>query len=130
MTAPPIAFAIIGGYHVWQGAMILFDPAARNSTSLHALHMAIGGLDLVVLIGFGLAAMLTLFTRRMSYQVLLTAGQQLLLVVSALSAVGAMTSQSFADGVIRPFTFIAADQGVYVMLAVLHLVVILWRFGR
>lgn len=46
--------------------------------------------------------------------------QQTLLVFSGIGAVVAISSGHFADGVPRGAAFLVMDQGVYVLLAVLH----------
>lgn len=46
--------------------------------------------------------------------------QQLLLICSGISAVVAITTGRYADGVMRSPLFIAADQGIYIVLAILY----------
>lgn len=54
--------------------------------------------------------------------------QQILLLLSGISAVIAISSGHFADGVVRSPIFIAADQGIFIVLAVLHVFESLDRF--
>lgn len=51
--------------------------------------------------------------------------QQFLLWVSALGAWSAIVNQSFADGIKRPWAFLAADQGPYILLAIFYTIAIL-----
>ena len=46
--------------------------------------------------------------------------QQLLLLLSAASSFVAIISGHYADGTVRPITFIALDQAVYILLALFH----------
>jgi len=54
--------------------------------------------------------------------------QQLLLLMSGTSALVAITSGKYADGVLRPHTFIGMDQAVYILLTVLYAFEALDRF--
>lgn len=54
--------------------------------------------------------------------------QQCLILMSGISAVVAITSGHYADGVVRDAPFIAMDQGIYIILAVLHAFESLDRF--
>jgi hypothetical protein len=46
--------------------------------------------------------------------------QQLLLISSGISIIVAITSQRYADGVLRGWKFIAADQMIYLIFAVFY----------
>jgi len=46
--------------------------------------------------------------------------QQLILMASAFGALVCIAKSQFADGVIRPWTFILVDQSAIVLLAILH----------
>jgi len=54
--------------------------------------------------------------------------QQLILIMSGISAITAITQGQYADGTIRSPLFIAADQGIYVLLAILYAFESLDRF--
>lgn len=54
--------------------------------------------------------------------------QQALILMSGISAVVAITSGHYADGVERSSAFIAMDQGIYVILAILHAMETIDRF--
>lgn len=54
--------------------------------------------------------------------------QQLLLILSGISAMVAIANGHFADGVIRPSSFIAMDQGIYAIAAMLYSMEALDRF--
>lgn len=46
--------------------------------------------------------------------------QQILLIFSAISSMVAITSGQYADGTPRGWIFIAADQAIYILLAILY----------
>lgn len=46
--------------------------------------------------------------------------QQVLVMLSAVSALAAILNGHYADGVMRPYTFIAMDQSIFIILAILH----------
>lgn len=51
--------------------------------------------------------------------------QQALLMLSFSSAAQAVALQSYADGVLRPWAFIAADQAPTLLLAAVHLIAVI-----
>jgi len=54
--------------------------------------------------------------------------QQLLLIFSAISAIVSISTGMYADGVVRPVSFIAMDQVIYILLAILYSVESLDRY--
>jgi hypothetical protein len=56
--------------------------------------------------------------------------QQILIIMSGISAVVAITTGHYADGVIRPPLFIAMDQGIYIIAALLHALETVDRFAE
>lgn len=54
--------------------------------------------------------------------------QQFVLTLSAVGAVSSIVASQFADGVVRPRAFIAADQCPAIFLAIGHTVAILSQF--
>jgi hypothetical protein len=127
VTPPFVAFISIALYHFIQAALIFSDSAARKVTSLDALHAIFGDLDAPIMILASISACLVIWLRRLSYKVIAILPQQFILLVAMLGAVSAIFSQSFADGVVRPFAFIAADQGIYILIALVHLWALCWR---
>jgi hypothetical protein len=102
--------------HLCWAAILLVDTSAIGATPVAALRARIGDTYLVwtLLAAAGLAS-LALWLRR-PWIVLLLLPQQILLAISAEGAASAILLAQFADGVIRPRAFIAADQ-LYVILA-------------
>jgi hypothetical protein len=60
------------------------------------------------------------------HRILLLLPQQSLLVISALGALSAIISGHFADGVVRPWGFIMADQFPIILSAILYSVSIVY----
>lgn len=54
--------------------------------------------------------------------------QQVVLVISAMGALRAMATGTFADGVVRPIPFLIADQAPIVMLAICHVICVYISF--
>lgn len=105
---------------VWSG-ILLFDDAATNATALNALFRYIHSPYLLSFVIFTAAtsAFFGLFLES-SWLVILLLPQQVLLMMSAAGATEAIWLAQFADGVIRPRAFIAADQLYSVLAAIGH----------
>lgn len=103
--------------HLCWCAFILIDPAAVNATAVHALARYIHPPPFLAGVIFGVAilAIAGLFTRT-PWIVILLAPQQIILMMSASGAIEAIWNSQFADGIIRPRAFLAADQ-IYSVLA-------------
>ena len=107
--------------HLVWAFILLFDDAATNATAVHALFRYIHPtLFLSYVIGAAaFAALLALFSEK-PWIVILLLPQQILLMMSAAGAIEAIWLAQFADGVIRPRAFIAADQFYSILAAVGH----------
>ena len=122
-------------HYVWAGALII-DPRAGEATSMSGLFDLFGRETLIViLIGVATLALVYvfLFSERRVEAALFALPQQAILLMSAWTAITAMGSGHFADGVVRPIPFILADQAPAVIAAVLHAAAILiglWRPRR
>lgn len=119
-------------HYVW-AACLWIDPAAGQATSLARLSSVIGP-DLLPFLLFAvstLALVYVFFLAEMRLLGLLCVlPQQVILLMSAWTAVKAMSAGSFADGVLRPTAFITADQAPAVIAAILHTLAIIlgaWR---
>lgn len=124
-----VVYAIL--LHVAWAVIILVDDAAVNATAVNALFRWIHPAPLLALV-IGVAAALAivgLFTR-VPWIVLLLMPQQILLMMSAAGAIEAIWIAQFADGVIRPRAFLAADQLYSVLAAIGHTVAIIAHAGR
>lgn len=107
--------------HLWWGACLLVEPAALWITALAKFspigHVAAGLLMLVA----SIAAICGLLRMQGGLSgFLLGLPQQILILLSATSALLAIIRSTFADGVERPQGFIAADQGDIALLALAH----------
>lgn len=118
-----VFFAVV--LHLVWGTCILVDAAATNATAVHAVYqyvhppiaLALTFYTVAILAAIGLAT-------KSPWIVLLLLPQQLILMMSASGAIDAMWLAQFADGVIRPRSFLIADQLYSVLLAVGHTIAI------
>src|SRR5687767_15114475 len=103
-----VLFAV--ALHLVWAAILFVDDAALGATALSALHrwIPMPWLTWVIL----LAALCALLAMGIRYPwvLLLLLPQQVLLIMSASGAVEAIWIAQFADGVVRPRAFLAADQ--------------------
>jgi hypothetical protein len=109
-------------HYVWAASLIA-DTRAGDATSLSGLVHLFGSRPtiLVLLVVATLAlAYVFLFSQRGLTAAIFAVPQQAVLLVSAWTAVAAMASGHFADGVERPIPFIIADQSPAVIAAILH----------
>lgn len=112
--------------HLSWATILFIDESAVNATAVSALHRYINPPSLLAVVIF-IAALLALVAMlsRPSWTLLLLLPQQILLMMSAAGAVEAIWTGQFADGVIRPHVFIAADQLYSVLAAIGHTVAII-----
>lgn len=105
--------------HLEWAALLFIDPAAAGATPVSALHRfvgSIGFLQFTLILASALA--LTGLSVKSPWGVLYLIPQQCLLMISAVGALRAIYLGQFADGVLRPYAFIAADQ-LHIVLAAL-----------
>jgi hypothetical protein len=101
--------------------MIFLDQSALHATGLASLYRYIQPpLLLASVIGGAALLALTAVTIETPWIVILLLPQQVILMMSAAGAVEAMWLAQFADGVLRPRAFIAADQMYSVLAAIGH----------
>ena len=110
--------------HVVVGPVVMFYPEASWATNTAALRDTFGTALMTgaaMLIAGLLAAAGMIFEKRWkAWSLLFLIPQQWLLFLAAHGAVQAIYSSSFADGVVRPWSFIFADQFPYIILAIFH----------
>ncbi len=110
--------------HVWWGAMLLVDARASGVTAINDMTRLTGSVraSAVVYLSVGvLAAVGLLRARPGSIRGLLELlPQQAVLLISAFGACEAVWKSTYADGVLRPRAFIAADQVPAVFIALAH----------
>lgn len=114
--------------------MLLVSADAAGTTAVAWLfrvipqHTTLG----CFLIGTGVSAIAgSLVERRLSLMsLLLIIPQQLTLLLSALGACFAISASAFADGVVRPRLFIAADQLPAILSALFHTCAIVETYMR
>lgn len=111
--------------HLVWAVIISVDQAALGATAVDALHRHIQSVPalIAVLVIAAFLAAIGLFTTT-PWIVLLLIPQQVLLMMSASGAVEAIWLAQYADGVVRPRAFLAADQIYSVLAAVCHTIAI------
>lgn len=97
--------------HLSWAIIALIDRTAIGATAVDALYRFINSIPVLIAVLIAAAAMafFAMFASK-PWLFLLLMPQQILLCMSAAGAIEAMWIHQFADGVIRPFGFIAADQ--------------------
>lgn len=121
-----VLFAIT--LHLWWAGLLFADKSALGATGVHAIAQYLGSSDLLPTIigGAALMALWGLFATTSPFWIVVwLLPQQVLLVASASGAIEAMWLAQFADGVLRPRAFIAADQMYSVLAAVGHTIAII-----
>lgn len=112
--------------HLCWAAIIIVDASAVGATPVSALHHLIGNPHLLAATLIGAAALASSsLCMRSRWIVLLLLPQQVLLAISADGAASAILFSQFADGVVRPRAFIAADQLHVILAAFGHAVAML-----
>ncbi len=112
--------------HVIWACLILENHAATGATpvsALASLFKSDGVLAAVLLLVAALS--IVGLISRMPWAVALLMPQQSLLLISAFGAAAAIISAQYADGVIRPQEFIAADQAGVILAAPAHAIAII-----
>ena len=110
--------------HLLWGVLLLNNgEVVTGITAIHhtmELGFSVTGLGLSYLVIAGLAALGLRTEMKGYFAIVCVLPQQFFLVYSAIGAVQAIWHSSFADGVMRPRAFIAADQAPVIFLAILH----------
>lgn len=82
----------------------------------------------LTLIGTSLLALCSFRVRQLELSVAMTLPQQFLLVLSSYGAISAVITSSFADGVVRPWQFIAVDQVYAVVIFCAYTIALLQHY--
>ena len=106
----------------WAAMLIRYDPPSRT-TALHFLTTVFGFASLTALCLLGASLLsLTALNRNKAdlLNLCLFLPQQILMILSAGGAISAMIEGRFADGVLRPSSFIIADQIPPIFAMIFH----------
>ena len=110
--------------NLWRGLLLIYDEAAGNTTSTHTLILLLPN---HVMAGFVsiLVALLAVLYGFLSYwhewrRTWLLLPQFLVLILASVEAFEAISTSRFSDGVVRPWAFIAADQGPSIIMAFIY----------
>jgi hypothetical protein len=108
--------------HLTWGLLVLIEPTIQSITGISGIKIGNPVLSGCVLIFAGAIAPLGIYTNTF-FSSLLLIPQQILLIVSSVSAIESMILGIYPDGYvpeISPNLFIIADQSPIVWLAILH----------
>ena len=117
-------FWIVAVIHAIWGVCLIWSPDPLGITALLVAHAFAGQhhvvLGLVYTAASALAAMRLVRGINGRRGFLLLLPQALLLTMTAMSCIYRAYIHQYADGVPRPFLFIAPDQVAYIVLAIFH----------
>lgn len=112
--------------HLVWGLMLMASPTVLGVTAVNSI-LSFGIINANTAGAFyilvALMALIGLNSTR-KRDIILLIPQSLLLLLSAYGAINAMILGQFADGVVRPFQFLIADQSPAVITAILHMVAV------
>lgn len=117
--------------HLTWGCLIWASAAPYATAPIAGIHSIlgdVGGRPLAgaVLMAVALFALASMYLQKNLWTLLMLLPQEAFLVTSAASVVLAILQGHYADEVLRPRAFIAADQILYLLLAILYPCAI-WR---
>lgn len=116
-------------HYAWAIALF-FDDSAAMATGIHSLERFISMPVLPWAIASAATmALIGIFVYSPWFLMLLLP-QQFMLMISAAGAIDAISMEQFADGTMRPFWFVLADQCNSVFAAVWHTVAIIAHARR
>ena len=116
-----ILWAVTLNHLLWAVCLAVSESVVNVTSVTHVAHVFGGRWTTCVglaVISIAAGAGLLLRNRMLSLSCLLP--QQFLVIASAMSAISSIRSGAFADGVERGSAFLAADQGLHVLLAITH----------
>ncbi|TAL08207.1 MAG: hypothetical protein EPO02_13550 [Nitrospirae bacterium] len=113
--------------HLFWAGLLIFDTAPERVTGLNLLHQVFPNRQLliIVLISFSILAIRAVYRPDGVKSLMMILPQQFLLVIAAIAVIQTIALGHFADGVMRPRTFLAADKASVVLIALFHSFVLL-----
>jgi hypothetical protein len=114
-----VMFAV--ALHLFWASIVLIDSSALGATGVASVYLYIQPPAALAIV-MATAALLAILALSLSRPrvVILLVPQQILLMMSAAGAVEAIWLGQYADGIMRPRAFIAADQMYSVLAALGH----------
>ncbi len=129
MRIPWIVWCVVW-LHVSWAVFLLASPATMNCTPIHWLAESFHSNRWVLSAWLFMTAYCGYrWTRRGIQSSILLLPQQIVLVISAGGSIVSAVTQQYADGVIRPWSFIGAGEAVNVMVAAAHTCALLEVYG-
>jgi hypothetical protein len=120
-------------HYMWS-ILLLVEPSTANITAINKINVVFGGNTVVTALFIFSIATLALYglLKHEHYHYLnnyktifFIIPQQCLMMFTALGAVCAVYYSTFADGIVRPRCFIAADQFPSILSCLLHTIAII-----
>lgn len=109
--------------HIVWGFCLLGNSDAVGVTGIHTLSYVIDDPTVLGMVLLSVACLALIgVTQKSLFAFALLLPQQAVLFVSSWGALFAMCTGQFADGVVRPHTFLIADQCHLLICAVLHFI--------
>ena len=114
--------AFVSIMHIMWGILLLVHCGDLQITATNTIRHLMANYEhrAILYLVSGLLPMILLWRPGSVYGLLSVLPQQVLLILSGISAIVAITSGHYADGTVRGTTFIAADQGIYIVLAIFY----------
>jgi len=130
LTHPWIVWYAIGLHTLW-ACLLLASQQTYGATALHVYRPVPRLLMAGVLLIASVLAAWAVTRQRPSWQTLAALlPQQAILTVSAYAAAAAVVAAHYGDGVIRPRSFILADQAPAILAFVLHTAAVVEMHAR
>ena len=122
--------AFVSAMHVYWGIMLLIHGGAIGTTATAVLRQLVPAYDerAIIYIVSGLLPLVLLWRPGSVAGLLSVLPQQILLILSGISVIVAISSGNYADGTHRGPAFISMDQGLYIMLAIFYVIESLDRY--
>ena len=119
-THPWIVWYAVLLHTLW-ACLLLASQKPYGATALHAYRLVPRPLMAAILLAASALAAWAITRRQPSWQTLAALlPQQAILTVSAYAAAAAVVAAHYGDGVIRPRSFILADQAPVILIFALH----------
>lgn len=118
-TIPPMMIVFVSALHLFWAIAIWFDVSAASATPPSAIYRTFGSATSYLLLMASIFSALGLIVHR-RWVIMFMMPQQLLLTISAIGAVIAIYTSAYADGIVRPRGFIAADQAPIIIMTVAY----------
>lgn len=129
-VAEGLIIAYVAIVHLFWAIAIAASPAALNATPVAGINYFGPRPVLVAILALSALGSASALLLRSWWVMIPLIPQQILLTMSVSTAYTAVARSQYADGVLRPAWFIAADQAPTIILAFVHLVALYLFAGK